>query len=79
MKEATKGVSTKFTSYVKKLRGERDLTLRELSDLSGISTVQLNNIENGKNRPNTFTIAKLANALGVDYDILDTLLKETEE
>lgn len=55
---------------LKKYRTERDLSLKELSGISGLSPSYLNEIEKGKKYPKTDKILSLASALGVSYDEL---------
>lgn len=43
-----------YNLYV--LRVERKLSIRKLSELSGISKSQINNIENGKQNPTVYTL-----------------------
>ena len=57
-------------SKLKDIRKSKNLTRYELQKLSGVSTVQIRNIEKGISEPRTTTLAKLANALEVDYDEL---------
>lgn len=61
---------------IKQLREEKHYTLKKLSDITGISTVQLKNIEDGKNKPSGVTLYKLSQALDYDYDVLFELSKE---
>ncbi|RHO06509.1 XRE family transcriptional regulator [Clostridium sp. AM22-11AC] len=57
-----------YNLYV--LRVERKLSIRKLSELSGISKSQINNIENGKQHPTVYTLCCLAEALNVPpYDL----------
>ena len=57
-----------YNLYV--LRVERKLSIRKLSELSGISKSQINNIENGKQNPTVYTLCCLAEALNVSpYDM----------
>jgi len=46
-------------------RRERNMTLRELSALSGVSKSQINLIENGRSHPNVYTLCLIAKALKV--------------
>jgi len=55
---------------VKKLREQRALSLSDLAQITGLSRVTINRIENGKQRPMPRTIRKLANALGVTVEEL---------
>jgi Predicted transcriptional regulator with C-terminal CBS domains len=62
---------------LKKYRTERDLSLKELSELSGLSPSYLNEIEKGKKYPKTDKILSLSSALGVSYDeLVSTQLSE---
>ena len=55
---------------IKELRKNKNLTRYELQKLSGVTTVQIRNIEKGICEPRTTTLAKLASALEVDYEQL---------
>jgi transcriptional regulator with XRE-family HTH domain len=55
---------------VKKLREQRALSLSDVAQITGLSRVTINRIENGKQRPMPRTIRKLANALGVTVEEL---------
>ena len=55
---------------VKKLREQRALSLSDVAQITGLSRVTINRIENGKQRPMPRTIRKLANALGVNVEEL---------
>lgn len=50
---------------IKELRKRRGLTQEKLSELAGIETPSLSNIENGKNYPNYETLDKISSALNV--------------
>ena len=52
---------------LKELRTERNLTLGQLSKLSGISKAMLSDIEKGGSNPTINTIWKIANGLNVPY------------
>lgn len=52
------------------LRKNRNLSLGQLAELSGISKVLLSNIEKGNNNPTINTIWKIANGLKVPYTAL---------
>lgn len=52
---------------LKKLRTERNLTLGQLSKMSGISKAMLSDIEKGDSNPTINTIWKIANGLNVPY------------
>ena len=67
-----------FGQRIKSLRKEKNLTLKELSDKSGIALTYLSKIENGKtggNSAEVSTIEKLAHALGVDANTKDELFR----
>lgn len=57
-------------SKLREIRKNKNLTRYDLQKLSGISTVQIRNIERDICEPRTTTLAKLASALEVDYDEL---------
>ncbi|MDO9551801.1 helix-turn-helix domain-containing protein [Rhodonellum sp.] len=65
-----------FGLKVKHLRKEKNLSLLELSDLTGISISYLNEIEKSKKYPKSDKIFKLAEVLGVNYDYLVSLKLE---
>lgn len=50
---------------VKRIREDRSLTLKELSELSGISVSHLSKLENDKTKLSVDALRKLADALGV--------------
>ncbi len=58
---------------LKKIRQEEKLSLKEVSEKSGISISYLNEIENGKKYPNPKKIMQLAESYKVPYDQLVTL------
>ena len=49
------------------LRTERNLTLGQLSKISGISKAMLSDIEKGNSNPTINTLWKIANGLNVPY------------
>ena len=53
-----------------RLRAKKKITQQALSDLSGISRVEIARIETGRLNPGTATTAALAKALGVTLDAL---------
>jgi transcriptional regulator with XRE-family HTH domain len=59
-----------FCEAVRKTRKQKNLTLIELSELSGISNGQLSKIERGIHHPSRETIKKLSHALDVDEETL---------
>lgn len=63
---------------LKDLRTERNLTLGQLSKISGISKAMLSDIEKGNGNPTINTIWKIANGLNVPYTkLMDGIEKET--
>lgn len=52
-------------SHVRKLRNQRNLTLQDLADLTGLSKPNLSQIENNFVTPPIATLLKIATALGV--------------
>ena len=59
-----------FGLKVRQLRTEKNLSLQEIADASGLSVSYINEIEKGKKYPKTDKIADLAEALGTTYDNL---------
>lgn len=63
---------------LKELRTERNLTLGQLSKISGISKAMLSDIEKGGSNPTINTIWKIANGLNVPYTrLMENIEKET--
>lgn len=63
---------------LKELRTERNLTLGQLSKISGVSKTMLSDIEKGSSNPTINTILKIANGLNVPYTkLMDGIEKET--
>lgn len=60
-------LNTVIASNLKRLRKSRNLSLGNLSDLSGVSKVMLGQIERGESNPTINTIWKIANGLKVPY------------
>lgn len=61
----------KFAAYLKKLRKEKGLTIRELEKLSGVSNAYISLLENGrKGFPSPDILKKIHEPLGVSYDEL---------
>ncbi|UJP63939.1 helix-turn-helix domain-containing protein [Mongoliitalea daihaiensis] len=65
-----------FGLKLKQLRKEKNLSLQELSDKTGISVSYLNEIEKSKKYPKADKVFKLAEALKVEYDYLVSLQLE---
>jgi len=55
---------------IRKLRQQQALSLSDLAELTKLSRVTINRIENGKQNPMPRTIRKLAKALGVSVEEL---------
>lgn len=55
---------------LKQIRKEKNMTLEELSKKSGISTTEINDIENNKKRPTLQSIILLAKALDLEIEDL---------
>lgn len=55
---------------IRQLRQERELSMRALAALGGISANALSNIERGRTSPSVSTLYKLAEALGVPITVL---------
>lgn len=63
-------------SKIKELRNERELSLRQLSDLTGIHRGNLSNLEHGKIKLKNMSfenIIKLSKALNVSLDDLASI------
>lgn len=54
---------------VRRLRKEKNLSLRELSRLSGVSATQISDIERNRTAPTVPTLMKITGALGMDTSI----------
>ena len=62
-----------IASNLKRIRSGRNLSLDQLSDLTGVSKSMLRQIETGRSSPTIATIWKIANGLKLSFT---TLLKE---
>lgn len=60
---------------LKDLRIKKDLSMKELSEKSGLSIVSICGYENGKHIPSLVNINKLAKALDYSFDDLCNLIK----
>lgn len=58
-------MDVEITYHIKDARKEKKMSLQEVSDISGVSTSQINDIENGKKDPTVRTLCLLSLALGV--------------
>ena len=66
-------------SRIRKYREERKLTQKELAQRIGVSSSRVSNWEQGINRPDADTIAKICKALTVSpSELLDVYLCEDE-
>lgn len=60
--------ANEFGLYIRKLRNEREMTIRQLELYSGVSNSYLSQLENGKRGiPSPDIIKKLAKGLKADY------------
>ena len=62
-----------FGLKLKQIRTKKQLSLAEVSQLTGISVSYLNEIEKGKKYPKANKIATIADALGTDYNKMVSL------
>lgn len=62
-------IQKEFGDYLRRLRKERNLSINELAEKSGISNAQISRLENGERGiPKPETIQKIAEALEVPYE-----------
>ena len=59
----------KLGDAIRHYRKEKGLTLKELSDLCGLSVAQISKLETGKSQASMAGLAKLSNALGVHMSV----------
>ena len=64
-----------FGEFLKALRKSKKMTQKELAIRSNLTEVSICNLEKGKNRPQSKTIAQLSKALECDYDLLFNKIK----
>ena len=63
--------ANEFGSFIRKLRKEREMTIRQLELYSGVSNSYLSQLENGKRGiPSPDIIKKISKGLKVDYNDL---------
>lgn len=63
---------------LRQLRAERNLTLGQLSKISGVSKTMLSDIEKGNSNPTINTIWKIASGLNIPYTrLMEEIEKET--
>lgn len=60
----------KIEIYIKEIRQNKNITLKQLAKKSGISKTEINDIEKGYKIPNIFTIELIAMGLGTTIDQL---------
>lgn len=60
----------KIKIKIKEIRKNRNITLKELSKKSGISTTHINDIENNLKSPGLFSMIVISQALKVDINDL---------
>ncbi|MBW8361100.1 MAG: helix-turn-helix domain-containing protein [Kaistella sp.] len=71
-------IKTVFGLKMKQYRQKKNISLQDLSHLTGMSKSYLNEIENGKKYPKHDKIAQLASALGCPYnDLVSTKLDKS--
>lgn len=51
-------------------RDKKNLSQEKLAEIVGLSTTTISHIENGENNPSFYTIAVIAEALGISLDAL---------
>lgn len=67
----------KFSDLIKRLRSEKEMSINELAEKSGLSSVEIRNIEKGSNKPHVRHLKAISEALGCDYVVLfDALQSE---
>lgn len=69
-----------FGSYIRELRKQRDLSLRQLAEDAGIDFTYLSKVETNKiPPPSEEAIVRLADALGADVDELLSLARKVDK
>lgn len=58
----------KFGDLLRRIRKEKNIRVKQLSDSSGITMAQIRNLETNKCKPNAVTVAKLSKALEYEFD-----------
>lgn len=70
----------KFGSYLRELRKQKDLSLRQLAEDAGIDFTYLSKVETNKiPPPSEDAIIRLANILGADVDELLSLARKVDK
>lgn len=67
----TKIIDIKIGLIIRYLRNKKGYSLRDISNLTGLSKSSLSNIENSINNPTIKNLNKICNALGINSDYLD--------
>ena len=60
--------------HIKQIRREKNISLKQLSRKSGISSSQINDIENNNKMPSIFTLELIAKALNEKVTDLYTIV-----
>ena len=76
---AKRKMEEKFCDVVKKNRLKKGLSINELAIKSGLSSVQIRNIENGSSKPHISNLKALSEALECDYEQLFELLRKDKQ
>ena len=66
----------KIIYHIYELRADKNMSVRRLAELSGVSKTQINDIENGNTHPTVYTLCLLSLALNVSPYQLFTLLSD---
>ena len=68
-KDELKGITQKVGELIKAKRIQKELTVAQLSKISGISTAVITDLETGKNKiPNLLSFVRLAKELGLEKE-----------
>lgn len=60
-------------------RLEKDMTIEQLAEASGVAAGTISNLENAVNKARPLTIARLARALGKNIDDFQELIMQKED
>ncbi len=61
----------RYVKPIRRLRAEKQMTVRELAQASGVNKNTISNLEHGLRKPRLVTLGKLADALGVPVEALE--------
>lgn len=80
-KKKGRSISDNVGSYIKEKRELKELSLKDLEELSGISASYINRIENGsRNAPSVPILTQIAQCLDIDVaDLLDLARSEQDD